>query len=65
MVDDMMFLVNLFHQYKFHSHFSHNMNEHPVLKEAVARYEEEYGSSPKVKVFAPGRVNLIGKAYIT
>lgn len=40
------------------------MSEHPVLKEAVARYEEVFGKSPVVRAFAPGRVNLIGKEYI-
>ena len=39
-----------------------DMSEHPVLKEAIARYEEVFGDSPAVKVLAPGRENLIGRA---
>jgi len=37
------------------------MKEHPVLKQATDRYVEVFGSTPNVKVFAPGRVNLIGE----
>ena len=37
------------------------MSEHPILKQAVARYEEVFGGSPTVRAFAPGRVNLIGE----
>lgn len=37
------------------------MSEHPVLNQAVSRYVEVFGDNPTVKVFAPGRVNLIGK----
>jgi galactokinase len=37
------------------------MKEHPVLKQATERFREVFGDEPKVKVFAPGRVNLIGE----
>lgn len=32
-----------------------------MLGQAVSRFEEEFGRSPRVAVFAPGRVNLIGE----
>lgn len=35
--------------------------EHPALREAIDRFKEEFGCDPDVKVFAPGRVNLIGE----
>jgi len=37
------------------------MSENPILKQAVALYENAFGGSPSVRVFAPGRVNLIGE----
>ena len=36
------------------------MAEHYVLKQAREKYSEVFGGEPEVKVFAPGRVNLIG-----
>ncbi len=32
-----------------------------LLGQAVSRFEEEYGRAPRIAVFAPGRVNLIGE----
>lgn len=36
-------------------------SKHPGVIEAVRAFKEQFGSSPEVAVFAPGRVNLIGE----
>mmetsp|Transcript_26454 Transcript_26454/g.39276 ORF Transcript_26454/g.39276 Transcript_26454/m.39276 type:complete len:442 (+) Transcript_26454:48-1373(+) len=35
--------------------------KHPVLIDAIETYKRIFGGDPSVKVFAPGRVNLIGE----